>query len=124
MSRVKVRRASEPVEHMPAQTVARGQERMIEVAARVVLQAEAGVHDDVTRGARALQRREPGPDLDAVGVPALVVSGERDPFGVPPEAPGREVVVVPGAVHDLRRDLRVVASGAVDWLTRHGWAAA
>jgi uncharacterized protein len=64
------------------------------------------------------------PELDAVEVPALVVSGERDPFGVPPEAPGREVVVVPGAVHDLRRDLRLVASSAVDWLTRHGWATA
>jgi uncharacterized protein len=63
------------------------------------------------------------PELDATGVPALVVSGERDPFGVPPEAPGRDVVVVPGAVHDLRKDLRAVAGAVLAWLERHGWAA-
>ena len=62
------------------------------------------------------------PELDAAGVPTLVVSGERDPFGVPPEAPGRDVVVVPGAVHDLRKDLRAVAAAVLAWLARHGWA--
>ena len=43
------------------------------------------------------------PELDGAGVPALVVQGERDPFGLPPDAPGRRVVVVPGADHALRR---------------------
>jgi uncharacterized protein len=40
-------------------------------------------------------------ELDAPGVPTLVVQGERDPFGIPPAAPGREVVLVPGT-HTLR----------------------
>jgi predicted alpha/beta-hydrolase family hydrolase len=40
------------------------------------------------------------PELDAVSVPVLVVQGERDPFGMPPAAPGREVVTVPGT-HSL-----------------------
>jgi predicted alpha/beta-hydrolase family hydrolase len=63
------------------------------------------------------------PELDGTGVPTLVISGERDPFGVPPAAAGREVVIVPGAVHDLRKDLRVVAGAALTWLRAHGWAA-
>ena len=62
------------------------------------------------------------PELDGSGVPTLVVSGERDPFGVPPAAPGRQVVVVPGAVHDLRKDLRTVATSVVDWLVARNWA--
>jgi predicted alpha/beta-hydrolase family hydrolase len=62
------------------------------------------------------------PELDGAGVPTLVISGERDPFGVPPEAPGRDVVVVPGAVHDLRKDLRAVAEATLTWLETHAWA--
>jgi uncharacterized protein len=42
------------------------------------------------------------PELAAVRVPVLVVQGERDPFGMPPEAPGRDVVQIPGD-HSLRR---------------------
>ena len=34
-------------------------------------------------------------ELDAVTVPTLVVQGERDPFGIPPEGPNRTVVLVP-----------------------------
>jgi predicted alpha/beta-hydrolase family hydrolase len=41
------------------------------------------------------------PELDAVRVPALVVQGDRDPFGRPPPRPGRRVVVVPGT-HSLK----------------------
>ncbi len=41
------------------------------------------------------------PELEAVAVPALVVQGARDPFGVPPPAPGRRVVEVAGD-HSLR----------------------
>jgi predicted alpha/beta-hydrolase family hydrolase len=40
-------------------------------------------------------------ELDAVAVPVLVVQGERDPFGMPPDAPGRTVVTVAGD-HSLR----------------------
>jgi uncharacterized protein len=40
-------------------------------------------------------------ELDAVTVPTLVVQGERDPFGMPPSAPNRIVVPIPGT-HSLR----------------------
>ena len=41
------------------------------------------------------------PELDAVQAPVLVVQGDRDPFGCPPGAPGRALVVLP-ADHSLR----------------------
>jgi uncharacterized protein len=46
------------------------------------------------------------PELEAVAVPVLVVQGERDPFGIPPESSARAVVVVPGD-HSLRAAERV-----------------
>jgi uncharacterized protein len=55
------------------------------------------------------------PELDAVGVPLLVVQGERDPFGMPPAAQGRSVVVVPGN-HSLRSTAQVEAA-VREWLT-------
>ncbi len=55
------------------------------------------------------------PELDAVTVPVLVVQGERDPFGIPPEASGRSVVTVAGD-HSLRSDPRQVADLALTWL--------
>jgi uncharacterized protein len=42
------------------------------------------------------------PELDAVSVPVLVVQGESDPFGMPPEGPGRTVARIPGN-HSLRQ---------------------
>lgn len=54
------------------------------------------------------------PELEAVRVPVLVVQGERDPFGIPPEAPGRGVVLVPGG-HALR-DGRAVREAVGGWL--------
>ena len=54
-------------------------------------------------------------ELDAVRVPLLVVQGVRDPFGVPPTAPGRTVVQVPGD-HGLRTDLDAVAAAVRSWL--------
>lgn len=55
------------------------------------------------------------PELDAVAVPVLVVQGERDPFGVPPEAPGRRVVVVAGD-HSLAKDHAAIRTAVRDWL--------
>jgi predicted alpha/beta-hydrolase family hydrolase len=55
------------------------------------------------------------PELDAVRVPTLVVQGERDPFGIPPEAPGRTVALVPGD-HSLRADLDAVGEAVRAWL--------
>jgi uncharacterized protein len=55
------------------------------------------------------------PELDEVGVPTLVVQGERDPFGIPPPAEQRTVVVVPGD-HSLRADLDALADAVRRWL--------
>ena len=56
-------------------------------------------------------------ELDAVEVPVLVVQGERDAFGMPPNASGREVVVVNGD-HSLEADLDAVGAAVGDWLRR------
>lgn len=57
------------------------------------------------------------PELDAVAVPALVVQGERDPFGLPPTSPHRDVTVLPGD-HSLDRDLPALGAVVGDWLAR------
>ena len=44
-----------------------------------------------------------------------MVQGESDPFGTPPDGPGREVVRVTGD-HGLKRDLPAVAAAARTWL--------
>lgn len=62
------------------------------------------------------------PELAAVSVPVFVVSGGKDPFGVTPRARGRRVLVLPDAVHDLRKGVDTVGSALVTWLVRHGWA--
>jgi predicted alpha/beta-hydrolase family hydrolase len=53
------------------------------------------------------------------GVPTLVLNGDSDPFGVPSPSKGIEVVVIPGARHDLRKDLATVAKTVVEWVTQH-----
>lgn len=55
------------------------------------------------------------PELDQVIVPALVVQGARDPFGIPPAAARRSVVEVAGD-HGLRTDLPAVAAAVRGWL--------
>jgi hypothetical protein len=54
------------------------------------------------------------PELSAVPVPVLVVQGERDPFGIPPAGPRREVVLVPGT-HSLR-STAAIAAAVGEWL--------
>ncbi len=51
-------------------------------------------------------------ELDAAGVPTLVVQGERDPFGMPPAERGRTVHVIAGAGHSLARFDEVAATVA------------
>jgi predicted alpha/beta-hydrolase family hydrolase len=58
-------------------------------------------------------------ELDAVKVPVLVVQGESDPFGMPPEAPGRTVVRVPGN-HSLR-SAAPVRTAVAEWLESGGF---
>jgi predicted alpha/beta-hydrolase family hydrolase len=55
-------------------------------------------------------------ELDAVKLPTLVVQGESDPFGMPPEAASRTVVKVAGN-HGLRAT-GPVADAVGDWLPR------
>jgi predicted alpha/beta-hydrolase family hydrolase len=55
-------------------------------------------------------------ELAAVTVPVLVVQGDADPFGLPPAAPGRSVIVVPGD-HSLKRSADAVGSEVARWLT-------
>jgi predicted alpha/beta-hydrolase family hydrolase len=56
-------------------------------------------------------------ELDSVTVPTLIVQGVRDPFGMPPSGPLRDVVEVPGD-HSLRSDLQAVAAAVRAWLPR------
>jgi predicted alpha/beta-hydrolase family hydrolase len=64
---------------------------------------------DGTRGPSRL------PELDGVSVPTLVVQGESDRFGMPPDGPNREVVAVAGD-HGLKKDLAAVAEAIRGWL--------
>jgi uncharacterized protein len=54
------------------------------------------------------------PELDALRVPTLVVQGESDPFGTPPDGPNRTVVHIPGT-HSLKSSADVAAAVS-DWL--------
>lgn len=56
-------------------------------------------------------------ELDAVTVPVLIVQGDRDAFGMPPEAPGRRIVVIPGDTHSLKKDSRAVAAAVTEFLS-------
>jgi uncharacterized protein len=60
------------------------------------------------------------PELEAVHVPVLVVQGARDPFGIPPAGPGRDIALVQ-ADHGLRTDLETARDAIRGWLGSHGW---
>ena len=55
------------------------------------------------------------PELDLVTVPVLVVQGVRDPFGMPPAGPRREVAVVAGD-HSLRSDRAALTDALRAWM--------
>ncbi|HEX4719796.1 MAG TPA: alpha/beta family hydrolase [Thermoleophilaceae bacterium] len=55
------------------------------------------------------------PELDVVSVPVLVVQGQRDPFGVPPAGPRRQVVRVNGD-HSLKQDPGALSEAVQAWL--------
>lgn len=57
-------------------------------------------------------------ELGAVGVPTLVVQGDRDPFGMPPAGAGREITVITGADHSLKRDTTTSSAAVLDFLHR------
>jgi predicted alpha/beta-hydrolase family hydrolase len=54
-------------------------------------------------------------ELEAVTVPVLVVQGVSDPFGMPPEGPGRTVVRLKGN-HSLSSDAAGLGAAVRDWL--------
>ncbi len=55
-------------------------------------------------------------ELELPQVPVLVVQGDRDAFGLPPETARRQVVVIPGADHSLRKAPDAVAAAVRDFL--------
>lgn len=68
-------------------------------------------------------------ELEALDVPALVVQGERDPFGTPEEfPPDRDLTVVPGADHGFKvarsgpvtqQDaLAIIVEATLEWIVR------
>jgi predicted alpha/beta-hydrolase family hydrolase len=65
------------------------------------------------RGGKPPQSRLP--ELEAVSVPMLIVQGESDPFGMPPEGPNRKVARVAGN-HGLKADLEAVGEAVGAWL--------
>jgi predicted alpha/beta-hydrolase family hydrolase len=65
------------------------------------------------RGEKPPQSRLP--ELEAVGLPVLVVQGESDRFGMPPEGPRRKVVKVMGD-HGLKADTEAVGAAVAEWL--------
>jgi predicted alpha/beta-hydrolase family hydrolase len=65
------------------------------------------------------------PELEAAGVPVLVIQGERDPFGAPGDFPaGVRVVGVPGD-HSLGRSAAALGPIVTQWaagIAREGGA--
>jgi uncharacterized protein len=61
-------------------------------------------------------------ELEPVGIPVLIVQGQTDRFGIPPEGPSRTVVLVRGD-HALRSDLGGVSDAVRAWLSHLGDAA-
>jgi predicted alpha/beta-hydrolase family hydrolase len=57
------------------------------------------------------------PELQLVKVPVLIVQGERDPFGMPPAARRRTVVVVPGD-HSLKSGVKQVGPAVSAFLKK------
>jgi predicted alpha/beta-hydrolase family hydrolase len=55
------------------------------------------------------------PELEAVSVPVLIVQGESDRFGMPPEGSKRKVVRVRGD-HGLKADPEAIAGAVRSWL--------
>jgi hypothetical protein len=57
------------------------------------------------------------PELESVAVPVLIVQGESDPFGMPPEAPDRKVVRLKGN-HSLKSDVNGLRDAVKAFLGR------
>lgn len=95
--------------------------------ARVACRTAVGLGADGVV-ALAFPLRPPGrPDRSRLAelpadIPTLVVNGDRDPFGIPPAGPKRQVEIRTGERHDLSRHPFEVAQVVVTWLQVNGWA--
>lgn len=56
------------------------------------------------------------PELELPTVPVLVVQGDRDAFGMPPPAPQRKIVVLPGDTHSIKKNLPAVRESVTEFL--------
>ncbi|WP_188196388.1 alpha/beta hydrolase family protein [Nonomuraea sp. SYSU D8015] len=61
-------------------------------------------------------------ELRGAGVDVLVVSGDRDPFGIPDAADAARLVVLPGEGHDLKRDPARVGEIVAEWIVHYARA--
>ena len=70
-----------------------------------------------TRSARLPELRA----ARAGGAAVLVLSGERDPFGIPGPQDADRVVIVPGETHALKGHRGVIAAAVTEWLPPVLW---
>lgn len=59
-------------------------------------------------------------ELRGAGTGVLVISGERDPFGVPEPDETTDVVVLPGEAHALSKHPAAVGAAVAAWQSRRG----
>jgi uncharacterized protein len=85
-----------------------------EIEAVGVLCLAFPLHPPARAGA---ERKTRLPELEAAGVPVLVVQGRNDRFGMPPAGPDRTVVAVPGD-HGLKSDKAALVAAVGEWLGR------
>lgn len=57
-------------------------------------------------------------ELELPSVPVLVLQGDRDAFGMPSAAPGRQLMVVAGGDHSLKKDLAAVGDAVREFLAQ------
>ena len=50
-------------------------------------------------------------------MPVLVIQGDRDPFGMPPPKRGRQLHVINGADHSLKRELPAIGAAVTRFVT-------
>lgn len=68
-------------------------------------------------GQAGVPERSRAAELRAAGVPVLVISGDRDPFGVPDPADADRLVVLAGETHALSRQPEAIATAVASWLS-------
>jgi predicted alpha/beta-hydrolase family hydrolase len=67
-------------------------------------------------GKAADPRRSRVGELQAAGVPVLVINGANDPFGIPAESDVDTLIVLPGDTHSLSRHPEAIAAATKSWL--------